>query len=184
MRTTIALLLVSVFACTSWGQDSASSQPVPEVKLLAIASIHVDKHRFKSGEDIKVMILLEAGPNGVYIPKSWGVSGGGMAGFSVHLTTLSGEQAETCGSAADAAPAHEPDARVALKRDYIYLADRQVIGLRTTIDCPTKRPGKYLIEAFYSPYHIDSDRVAQLPETHGLVLQKEVQAKPVGVSIY
>jgi hypothetical protein len=184
VRTRIALLLISVFACTTSGQDLASSQPAPDLKTLGVASIRVDKHRFKSGEEIEVMIFLEAGPNGVHVPKPWGLSGGGIPGFSVHLTTLSGEEAKTCGSAADAAPVHEPDARVALNRDFIYLPVGQVVGVKTSISCPTKRRGKYLIDAFYSPYHIDAERVAQLPETHGLVLLKEVHAEPVGISIY
>ena len=112
MRTSVAFLLISVFAYTASSQDSASSHSAPDVKPAAIASIHVDKHRFKSGEHIEVMIVLEAGPGGIYIPKWWGFSGGGIPGFSVHLTTLSGEGAETCGFGGDAAAGREPDARV------------------------------------------------------------------------
>ncbi len=184
MRTSLAFLLIWLFAYTTLGQDSAPSQTAPDLEPVAVASVHVDKHRFKSGENIDVMILLEAGPGGVYIPKSWGFSGGGIPGFSVLLTTLSGEEAETCGSAADANPTHEPDATVVLNRDFIYLPAQHIIGLKTSILCPTKRPGRYLINAFYSPYHIDTDEVARLPETHGLVLRKGVQAKPVAISIY
>jgi hypothetical protein len=185
MRIGIAFLLICVFVCPTFGQDSASSQTAPDVKPIAVASIHVDKHRFKSGERIEVTILLEAGPGGIYIPRWWGLSGGGVPGFSVHLITLSGNGgAETCGSAGDAWPTHEPDAKEALNRDFIYLSAQQVIGLRTLIVCPTTRPGKYLINAFYSPYHIDADRIAQLPETHGLVLREDVKAKPVAITIY
>lgn len=184
MYTRLAYLLVCVFACTASGQDSAPSPSGSDQEPIAIASIHVDKHAFKSGEDIKLTILLEAGRGGVYIPKWWGESGGGIPGFSVSLTTLTGKSAESCGHAADAWPTHEPDATVALNRDFIYLPAEHLVGLKTTVDCPTKRPGKYLINVFYSPYHSDADRVAQLPETHGLVLQKGVQAKPVAISIY
>jgi hypothetical protein len=184
MRTRTAFLLICVFAYTSLGQDSVPSQTTPDLGPIAVASIQVDKHSFKSGEDIKLTILLEAGRGGVYIPKRWGQLGGGIPGFSVHLTTLSGKGAETCGSAADAWPTHEPDAKVALNRDFIYLPAQHIIGLKTNIDCPTKRSGKYLINAFYSPYHIDADEVAGLPETHGLVLRKSVQANPVAISIY
>lgn len=60
MCTSIAFFLISMFAYTTPGQDSASSQPAPDVEPLAVASIHVDKHRFESGEDIEVMIFLEA----------------------------------------------------------------------------------------------------------------------------
>ena len=180
----IAFLLISAFACTTWGQDAASSQPAPDVKPIAVASIHVDKHRFKSGERVELTILLEAGPGGVYVPNWWGNSGGGVPGFSAHLTTLSGKGAETCGGAGDALQTHEPDAKVALNRDFIYLPAQQVIGLKTLIVCPTKQPGVYLINAFYSSYHIDADRIAQLPETHGLVLREGVQAKPVTITIY
>jgi hypothetical protein len=185
MRTSIVFLSASVIACAAWGQTPAPSQAAPEMKPIAVATIHVDKHRFKSGENIEVTIFLEAGANGVYIPKWWGRSGGGIPGFSVHLTTLSGSgAAETCGAAADAWPTHEPDAKVALTRDFIYLPGQQLIGLKALIDCPTKRTGKYLITGRYSPFHIDADRISQLPETRGLVLRNAVQAKPVAISIY
>jgi hypothetical protein len=184
MRAAIALLLIWVFAWTTSGRCSASPQAAPEVKPVAVASIHVDKHRFKSGEDIELTILLEAGPGGVYIPKGWGQSGGGLPGFSVSLATLSGEGAETCGVLGDVLSTHEPDATVVLHRDYTYLPSQLIVGLKIRIVCPTKRRGKYLINAFYSPHNIDEERVAQLPETHGLVLRERVQAKPVAITIY
>jgi hypothetical protein len=184
MRAGIVFFLLCVFASNTSGQDSASSSPAPYIKPIAFASIHVDKYRFKSGGPIEVTILLEAGPAGVYIPKWWGFSGGGVPGFSVHLTTLSGTPAETCGGAGDALPTQEPDAKLAFSRDFIYLPAQQIIGLRTLVDCPTKRPGTYLIKASYSPFHLDADRIAQLPETRGLALREVVQAKPVTITIY
>ena len=184
MRTRTAFLFVCVFAFTTLGQDSVPTQTTPEVDPVAIVSIHIDKHNFKSDEPIELTILLEAGRDGVYIPKSWGQLGGGISGFAASLTTLSGKGAETCGSAADAWPTHEPDAKAVLNRDFIYLPAHNIVGLKTAIPCPTKQPGKYLINAFYSPYHIDAEEVARLPETHGLVLLKAVQAKPVTISIY
>jgi hypothetical protein len=184
LRTIIVLLLICAVARATSGQQSTPSQTALGREPVAIAAIHVDKHRFKSGEAINVTIFLEAGRDGVYIPKKWGESGGGIPGFSVSLTTLSSRPAETCGHAGDAWPTHEPDPTVALKRDFIYLPAQNIVGLKTTITCPTKRPGQYLVNAFYSPFHIDADEVAQLPETHGLVLRKSVQAKPITISIY
>jgi hypothetical protein len=184
MRTRIACLLTCVFALTTSGRDSVPSLVTPDLEPSSVASIHVDKHSFKSGEEIKLIILLEAGIGGVYIPKWWGELGGGIPGFAVNLTTLSGTSAETCGHSSDAGPTHEPDATVVLNRDFIYLPQQHIIGLKTVIDCPTKRPGKYLINAFYSPTHFDADEVARLPQTHGLVLRKSVQAKPIAISIY
>ncbi len=184
MYTRIAFLLISIFAYPTWPQDSVSSRPAPDVKATAVASIQVDKHKFKSGERIELTILLEAGPGGVYVPNRWGLSGGGIPGFSVHLTTPSGKGAETCGYAGDAWPKHEPDAKAELNRDFIFLPAQQVIGLRTLIVCPTTQPGVYLIDGFYSPYHVDADAVAQLPETRGLVLRERVEAKPVAITIY
>ena len=184
MHTRVGLLLIGVFVFTTAGQDSVPSQAARSLEPIAVASIHVDKHTFKSGEVIELTVLLEAGSGGVYIPKRWGEMGGGIPGFSVHLTTLTGRGAETCGFASDAFPKHEPDATVVLNRDFIYLPAQHLVGLRTAISCPTKRPGKYLINAFYSPFNIDADEVARLPETNGLVLRKGVQAKPVLISIY
>lgn len=179
MRSMIALLLTCVFACTNLGQDSA-----PDVGPVAVASIHVRKHNFRSGEDIEVTILLEAGSGGLYIPKGWGKLGGGIPGFSVMLTTLSGKPVQTCGSASDAWSNHETDAAMVLNRDFIHLPEHNIIGLKTAIVCPTRRHGKYLINASYSPFHVDSESVARLPETHGLVLQRVVEAKPITISIY
>lgn len=184
MRARLAFVLICVFAYTTLGHDAVRSQTTPDFEPIAVASIRVDKDRFKSREEIKLTLLLEAGPGGVYIPKWWGGSGHGMSGFSVILTTISGIRAETCGIASDAFPKHEPDAKVVLNRDFIYLPAQHIIGLKTAVTCPTKRPGKYLINASYSPFHIDADEVARLPETHGLVLRKGVQAKPVAISIY
>jgi len=184
LRTTIALVLICVLARATSGQNSLTSQTALGHEPIAVATIHVDRQRFKSGEVIHLTILLEAGRDGVYIPKGWGEVGGGIPGFGVRLTTPSGRPAETCGVAGDAWQTPEPDPTVALKRDFIYLPARNIIGLETTLVCPTKRPGQYLIYASYSPYHIDADRVAQLPETRGLVLRKSVQAKPVTISIY
>jgi hypothetical protein len=184
MRILVTFLLICGFAFATSGQDSVPSQTGPDFEPLAIASAHLDKHSFKSGEEIEVTVLLEAGPGGVYIPKWWGYRGGGISGFSVNLTTLSGERAELCAGAGDAFPKHEPDATAVLNRDFIYLPGHHIVGLKTAILCPTKRPGKYLINASYSPYHIDADDVARLPETHGRVLKKGVQATPVTISIY
>jgi len=183
MRTSLVFLLIWLFAYTTLVQNSVPSLTPPDLEPIAVASIHVDKHSFKSGEQIELTILLEAGRGGVYIPKWWGQSGGGIPGFSVELTTLSGKGAETCGFAADAWPTHEPDATIVLNRDFMYLPDQHLIGLRSAVHCPKKRPGKYLINGSYSPNHIDADEVARLPETHGLVLRKSVQAKPVAISI-
>src|SRR5580704_13413370 len=165
MRILVAFLLIYGFAFTTSGQVPLPSQPAPDFEPIAVASVRVDKHSFKSGEKVEVTILLEAGPGGVYIPKWWGHLGGGVPGFSVTLTTLSGNRAEVCGTALDALPKHEPDASAVLNRDFIYLPAQHIIGLKTAISCPTKQPGKYLINAFYSPYHIDADEVARLPET-------------------
>jgi hypothetical protein len=184
MQIKAVFLLICGFAFATSRPDQVSSQTVPGFEPSAVASVHVDKHNFKSGEDIEVTVLLEGGPWGVYVPKWWGESGGGMSGFSVNLTTLSGTQAEACGHAADAFPEHNPDAAAVLNRDFIYLPAQHIIGLKTAIYCPTKQPGKYLINAFYSAYHIDAYDVARLPETHGRVLKIGVQAKPIEISIY
>ena len=141
MYAKIAFLLISAFAFAASGQESAPSQSTPDLEPIAVASIRVDKRSFKSGEHIRLTILLEAGPGGVYIPKGWGKSGGGIPGFSANLTTLSGKSAETCGMATDAWSPHESDATVALNRDFIYLPAESIIGLRTAILCPTRRRG-------------------------------------------
>jgi len=185
MHTRLTFLLVAAFAFSTSGQDSAPSQSTQDLEPIAIASIHVDKDSFKSGDDITLTFLLEAGPGGIYVPKWWGEMGGGIPGFAVSLETLSGRgAAQTCGVARDAFEKHDPDAAAVLNRDFIYLPAQHIIGLRTRIDCPTKRRGKYLVRGFYSPFNMDADEVARLPETHGRVLRKIVQAQPVPISIY
>ena len=69
------------------------------------------------------------------------------------------------GLAGDAGPTHEPDSIVALHRDFIYLPADQLIGLKTSIPCPTIQRASIYLTASSSPYYIDADRIAQLPET-------------------
>ncbi len=61
MRAMIAFLLVCVLVCGTSGRDFVPSQTSPDREPIAVASIHIDKHRFKSGEDIQLMKLANPG---------------------------------------------------------------------------------------------------------------------------
>ena len=182
MRIAVFILLILSLASRISAQDAAASSS--EERPLAVASIHVAKHKFKSGEDIDVTLLLEAGPQGVYVAKNWGGAGGGIPGFFLLLESRYGRAGQTCGVAGEALPIAEPDAAKILDRNFIFLGSGQIIGWRTKILCPTHRRGKYWIRATYNPGLHSTNRVAELPETRGLVLAKPVDAKPEEISIY
>jgi hypothetical protein len=59
MGTKIAFLLICGFALITSGQNAVPSQTGLDHEPIAVASIHVDKHSSKSGEDIRLTILLE-----------------------------------------------------------------------------------------------------------------------------
>jgi len=183
MRIAGFILLILSLASRISAQDAASSSS--EGRPLAVASIHVTKHAFKSGEDIEVTLLLEAKPPGVYIAKNWGTAGGGIPGFSLRLESRYGRYGgQTCGMAADAGPIIDPEPAKIFERNFIFLNSGQIIGWHTKIPCATHRRGKYWITATYSPGIEKIQEVAELPETRGLVLAKPTAAKPVEISIY
>jgi hypothetical protein len=181
MRAAFFLRMMLALALETLGQDlKASASETP----LAVVTIHVAKHSFKVGENIEVTLFLEPGPNGVYVSKEWGQAGGLITGFYANLETVGGRDTQTCGFAVDGWKPPDPDATNSLERNFIFLRPGQLIAWRTILGCLTHRRGKYRIRASYNPREIDTERVAELPDTKGLVLRQPVEAKRVEVSIY
>lgn len=179
----ISLTTMSLFAAISFVTATQDTAPVVHQGPLAFVRILPAKHSFKVGEPIEVTVLLEAGQDGVYVAKTWGQAGGAVPGFFLWLETAAGKPAQTCGSSVDADPRPEPDDGKSLQRHFIFLNQGEIIGWKTTIECPLQQRGNYRIVARYNPNKPETHRVASLPETKGLVLQQSVEAKPVEISI-
>ena len=154
------------------------------VVQLAVVEITPTKFIYTPGEPINVRVILKPTGAGVYIAKEWGEAGGNIPGFNVRLKTLDGKWAQTCGhgSVADyfgGLPA--PDEW--LRTQFLYLPWGNFIGRDTTVDCATKQPGTYILDASYEPHYPQTERVANLPQAKGLVVLHKIDARPVRIRI-
>jgi hypothetical protein len=118
------------------------------------------------------------------VSRHLGVAMGNWPGFSVWLETLDGHSAQRCrnGGAMDFAGLLPSPSEV-LNKEFIFLKPGEERKLEMRISCPPNKAGAYRIQAAYSPDYPETDKVAELPETRGLVLHKRIQAELVGIDV-
>lgn len=161
--------------------DTANTSPKPEDAKVVI---RMDKRTFKPDDSIPVYVDLEALGEGVYIAKEWGQARENIPGFWFVLKTEDGRPAQSCGSGAvaDYAGPLPPPSQV-FKKEFFLLAAGKSIGIGHDLPCVRPVPGRYRIEAGYRPNYPQTAKIAQLPETRGLVLDHELNAVPITIEI-
>jgi hypothetical protein len=162
--------------------DAIHSLRHPPLTSSALATVVIkpSKPVYRLGESITASVSLVAGDRGVYVSRHLGAATGNWPGFSIWLETLDGQSAQTCGhgGAADFGGPLPPPSEV-LKKEFIFLKPGEERQLDMGIDCPPVKRGAYRIQAAYSPDYPQTDKVAELPETHGLVLRERIQGELV-----
>jgi len=179
--TLLSVLLVSISPPPGLCQDDRADTSSKEE--LAKVVIRMDKRIFKPDESIPVYVDLEALGEGVYIAKEWGQSGRNIPGFWITLRTEDGRPVQSCGSGSDAIPTGLRPPSEVFKQDFFLLAAGHSIGVGHDLPCVRPNPGRYRVEAGYSPNHFHTAKIARLPEAHGLVLDHELRAVPITIEI-
>lgn len=177
-------LPVGVFLFLSFPLGLAQHAHGPAAEATTRVVIHLEKQAFKPGEAINVHVDLDAGAKGVYVAQGWGKAGDKIPGFSISLVTEDGRPAQSCGneSVADYAGPAPPPAET-FKKNFVFVAAGQSVGYGETLECVTPLPGKYKVLASYHPDYPQTQEVAHLPESHGLVLDHAVEAEPISIEI-
>lgn len=167
-------------------QNHVSVQPeVPHsTSALAMVVMQPSKLIYSVGESITATVSLVAGNKGVYISRHVGIAMGNVPGFSLWLEYLDGQSAQTCGGGGfrDIAGPLPSPADV-LKNEFIFLKPSEERKSEMGISCPPNKPGAYRLRAAYSPNYPQTEKVADLPETHRLVLHNRIEADLVSIEI-
>jgi hypothetical protein len=180
--TFLSVLLVNISSSPALCQSDKADASTKEE--LARVVVRMDKRTFKPDESIPVYVDLEAVGEGVYIAREWREAGGKLPGFWIILKTEDGRTAQSCGtgSVVDYAGPLPPPSEV-FKKEFFLLAAGHSIGIGHDLPCVRPIPGRYRIEAGYSPNYPQTAKVAQLPEARGLVLDHELNAVPITIEI-
>jgi hypothetical protein len=161
-------------------------EQIPAQYLEPIAA-HVEvttiKRVYAPGEPIRFRVLImNKGSSAFWISKAFSRGGGGVAGFDVTITQLSGRKPSKCGdSAGDRFLASEPRTpEQILKEDYFVLRPMEVVGFEGQYSkCDRYYAGKYQITAEYSAQDANQARVKSLRIQEAPVLDGTYRSDPV-----
>src|SRR5436190_7436047 len=149
------ILAVSVFLVicadiVAFGQDRIANDVTPRVRI----ELTIEKKVYGRTEPVKFKALLSnLDSNGFYISKSFYQAGGGIAGFYIYGTQLSGKRGGTvCGAmAGDAFKSSESRSpEQILKEDFLPLQPGGFVGYDGKYQpCTISNPGEYEIWVEY-----------------------------------
>jgi hypothetical protein len=149
--------------------------------------ITTNKKIYVVGEPIRFRALLvNTSSSATWISKAFWYSGGGIAGFQVNISQLSGKKPSACsvwaGDRFGSSDSRTPEQ--ILKDDYILFGPNQIVGFEDRYSrCAKYYPGKYEIVAKYSPSDLNQDRVRDLKTNNALVLSGTCRSDPVTFEI-
>jgi len=182
MKHTLALSLLLLIcpAIATFGQDSSGGSPAPRVQIELI----IPKKVYGRSEPVKFKALLSnLDSSGFYISKSFYQAGGGIAGFYIYGTQLSGKKGgEPCTEgAADAFKSSESRSlEQILKEDFLPLQPGAFVGYEGNYQpCKVNNPGEYEIWVEYVTGDLNQSAVRSLVVNHQRILDGKFKSVPV-----
>jgi len=180
------LLLIALCVASSGVYGQATQTPeelIPRPR--AQVELTIPKRVFGPREPIKFRVtLINVDPRGFYISKQFYEEGGGIAGFDITVTQLTGKKGgEVCAaSAADrfgiAADPRTPEQ--ILKEDFVPIRPGAFVGWSGEYQrCKVNNPGEYEISAAYSTADLYQGRVRNLVINRQRVLDGTFKSKKV-----
>jgi hypothetical protein len=145
--------------------------------------ITTDKKVYARGEPVRYRVVLRnGGHSGVYIAKkSFGLAGGGIAGFYVDVKQLTGKPSDCLvGFAVDAFALH--DARTpeqVLREDYLLLPSGGIVGREWEDDCVGKYSGTYQITGTYAAQDLNIAKVRLLVDKADAIVVGRIESEPI-----
>lgn len=149
--------------------------------------ITTNKRVYAVGEQIRFRVLLvNASSSATWISKAFWYSGGGVAGFQVNVTQLSGKPPSPCSAAFGDrfGPSEQRTPEQILKEDFILLGTGEAVGFEDQYSrCAKYHRGKYGIVAAYSASDLNQERVKSVEMNRALVLNGTYRSAPVDFEI-
>src|SRR3954470_3154329 len=185
MKRSFALFLILLSGlAVSYAQIKPSADDrAPKLVL----KMTVSKQVLKAAETLTVRFQMKnEGRFPVWVPKGWGQAGGGVPGFFVSVTQLSGTKKKCPEMALDGVVDDDSDSADLLRKNYVLLNPESFIGWEQRIDpCFIANPGKYKIEGSYSPHFWYVSRKKPVDfssEIYGVV-EQSIEAKSVLITV-
>jgi hypothetical protein len=173
--TAVILLTVTVFL---QAQTASKTSQTPNLRV----EVKTDKTDYAVGEAIYVTTTLANVGNSVaYIAKTFFESGGGIAGFSVSVSQLTGKRAEHgCSRARDRFCLREARTlKQILQEDFLRLAPGAIVGYRFLYaGCVVAHSGTYEITSTYCACDCNTELVRSLPEYANQIARGALISKP------
>lgn len=180
------LLLIALCLASSgvYGQATQTSEElIPQPR--AQVELTIPKKIFGRREPIKFRVMLvNIDPRGFYISKEFYEHGGGIAGFDITVTQLSGKKgSEACvvgvadrfGIGADSRSPEQ-----VLKEDFVPIRPGAFVGWSGEYQrCKVNSPGEYEISATYSTADMYQERVRTLIVNRQRVLDGTFKSKKI-----
>ena len=157
---TLVLLIASSFLAN--GGDFSNNEMLQQGLLVQIKT---DKRAYAVGERIRFTATLRNnGSTGVYISKSFSDAGGGIAGFYVTVTQLTGKPSgQGCVATGDKGWGESRTPEQILREDYFLLPPGGFVGFETEFTgCVVKNSGLYQAQATYSAQDVNIEKVRQV----------------------
>ena len=151
---------------------------------LAVLRVKLAQSTFRAHQPIKVTLVLQAGPKGVYLPAYFGdFMATCESGFSAVLLTEEGKAADTGLRGCITSGLHSIDTPEAELSHFVYLKPGESRIWHTNLSTQTIPPGKYRLVAEYLADTYMIHDVAKLPQVHGLMAPGRISAAPVPILI-
>ena len=174
--------VVLFLLCWSWSASAQDSSR--ELQVLGRGfrvEIKTSKSTYAVDEPVRVTtVLRNTGNTNLYISKHFSEALGGMAGFFVSVTQLTGKPSKIgCVMAGDPFP--RPDSRTAeqvLSEDYLLLPPGALVGFESQYrGCVVKYPGTYQVTAEYWG-GFDYNKVRQIADKGDQIVSGKFSSEP------
>ncbi len=145
----------------------------------------VSSSTYVQGKQIRVVLVLTAGPKGAYLPAYFDAFVDTcQTGFAASLLTPGGKAADLKlpGCAASILHSTTDTAQGELKH-FVHLKPGETRTWQTTIETMRIKPGHYCLYSEYLSFAYMIDEVARLPEVEGMMAKGRITAPPLPIEI-
>jgi hypothetical protein len=180
MNPLVVLVLICIANVTCAQEQEQREAPTPHTRI----ELTLDKKVYGRREGVKFKaMLMNVDSNGFYVSKSFYEAGGGIAGFYVYGTQLSGKRdgfpcTMGAGDAFRRTESRSPEQ--ILKEDFLRLSPGGLVGYEGEYKpCAVSNPGEYEIWVEYITGDLSQHLVRTLVVNHERVLDGKFKSMPV-----
>ena len=170
-------------------EPAVNKPPAYVTDDLATLSLRLNRSKFKAGQHIDVVLILRAGPKGVYMPDYFGdfmetCEHGFSAGILLKAKDIAADPKARGCATGQLHSGPGVDSAESQLHNFIYLKPGERRTWHTELATKAIPPGSYRVVGEYLCYAYMMQEVSRLPQVHSLMAMSRVEAEPVPVQIH